>query len=179
VLVDVTVLLAIKLPVLTFAVAFTVSEEDILPPVNKAPDIPAPPDTTRAPVVVLVDVTVLLAIKLPVLTFAVAFTVSEEDILPPVNKAPDIPAPPDTTRAPVVVLVDVAVLLAIKLPVLTFAVAFKVSDEDILPPVNKAPDIPAPPETTRAPVVVLVDALVLDTVIGRIDVTFELPIVIR
>ena len=69
----------------------------------------------------------------------------ENIVFPPTFKFPPIPIPPDTTRAPVVVLVDGRLLPIHILPILV-----------VIPPTYKFPPIPAPPFTMSAPVLVLV-----------------------
>ena len=80
--------------------------------IYNAPPIPAPPVTTRAPVVVSVLTVLAPAIMLPCTNSVVVITsrYSYDTLLtikfPPTNKLPAIPTPPATTRAPVVVESD-------------------------------------------------------------------------
>ena len=111
---------------------------DKLPPTFTFAVIPAPPDTTNAPVVALVDCVVFPTITNPEMVLFPKITA-----LPPTYKLLLIPAPPDTNNAPVVALVDCVMLFTFIVPVIK------------IPPVT-----PNPPFTCNEPVDTLVETSV-------------------
>ena len=78
----------------------------------KAPPIPTPPTTVKAPVVVLIldEVLVIVNISGDVtkvwVTVVYCITNLVALIVPPTFKSPPIPTPPTTVKAPVLVDVD-------------------------------------------------------------------------
>jgi hypothetical protein len=167
-------------PVVTILVAVNI------PPTLTLPPIPTPPVTTNAPVVVENEVAVPLTVTVvAVMILAVSITdpisvapVMDPPepvvtILPPRYKSPPIPTPPATTNAPVVVLVDEAVLPIVAVPVIV-AVVLEIKLAPVMdppdpvvamkPPTNKLPPIPAPPRTCNAPVLVEVAEVRLDMI---------------
>ena len=150
--------------------------------IHKLPAIPAPPRTTNAPVVVLVEVVVALATRL-------LFVPEPNITLPSTYKLPAMPAPPATVNALLPIadvagkvdcacknpdtaqLAEIVPSFAFRLPptptppVTTSApVVLDVLDVPsvifTLPPTLILPATPAPPLTTSAPVVVSVDVVV-------------------
>ncbi len=135
---------AVTLPA-TLSVPDNVADVPVIDVNVVAPAIPTPPNTTSAPVAVLVDAIVLLT-----------------TIFPPVLMDPPTPIPPIIRSAPVAVLVDAIVLLT-----------------TIFPPVLMDPPTPIPPVITSAPVAVLVD-MMLPTTLFEVELilnAFSKPVV--
>jgi hypothetical protein len=93
-----------------------------VPPTEIFLATPTPPETTNAPVEVLVDSVVFVMLVAPVSVVA-----------PPTLSLPPTPTPPETTKAPVEVLVDSAVPFAlILLTVNNLPEGLKVISEEVL-----------------------------------------------
>lgn len=83
----------------------------VKPPVYTSPDIPTPPSTTKDPVVVLVLAIPPFTLKIPAIS-AFPFTDKVNVVkLYPIFTFPPIPTPPETIKAPVVVLILLTVLV--------------------------------------------------------------------
>ena len=144
------------------------------PPINAEPANPKPPDTLKAPVVVLLD-TVVLVIDTGPPIFADTPTLID----------PAIPTPPSTINAPAPILVDTFVFAIYTWPLdinpanvptdvilgwLAVAnVPVILPATDNIPPIYAFPANPKPPDTLKAPVIVLFDEVVLVIITAPLD----------
>jgi len=164
---------------------------EVTVPVTVFPDvtcplIPRPPVMTRAPVPVVVLAVPLVkvvfpdAVKVPVIVVAPEASVPAVERFPAVT-CPATPTPPETTRAPVLVVVlavafdRVVIPLAERVPemvwfpdasVVTVVAAAERVPAVLMFPAVICPTIPTPPAIVKAPVpvVVLAVAFVMDVI---------------
>ena len=138
-----------------YSVAFSPLLINNFPPILVSLPMPTPPATTRAPVLVDVELVTLVTV-----------------VTPPTNNPPPIPVPPATCNAPefvdIVALVPVITTLEnVAAPALTGVEALvKLSFPRTVmsPPTYKAPPKPMPPATTNAPVDVLLEVVVFASI---------------
>jgi len=154
------------------------------------PEIPTPPDTTRAPVPVVVLEVAFVSVVIPVADNVPVMVVFPETRVPVVERLPAVicpttPRPPETVKAPdpVVVLTVVAVILvfpdAESVPVIVVfpeLMLVAVSTPVLVLPEVTCPTTPSPPAMVSAPVPVVVLTVVLESVV--FPVAESVPVIV-
>ena len=93
-------------------------ETSTVPPIFTAPPIPVPPETTNAPVLVVVDAVEFKIFKVPDMNVFPLISISPAAVIvPAIFNEPPIPTPPVTTKAPFVVFVDAVEFVILVIPV--------------------------------------------------------------